>query len=127
MSRYCPDIGSDIANIGSDIGKNDTISGLDDTISEIAISGHTPISIRVLSRYRGRYRDMITRLDCIVFVPSGAPLRDQHNDPADDDNDFNGDREMDADEMRDYKILTFLRLLRPTLDSMQLSSKLASL
>ena len=103
MSRYCPDIGSDIANIGSDIGKNDTISGLDDTISEIAISGHTPISVRVLSRYRDRYRDMITRLDCIFFVPSGAPLRDQHNDPADDDNYFNGDRQMDADEMRDYE------------------------
>ena len=46
---------------------------------------------------------MITRLDCIVYVPSGAPLRDQHNDPADDDNDLNGDLEMHADEMRDYE------------------------
>ncbi len=46
---------------------------------------------------------MITRLDCIVYVPSGAPLRDQHNDPADDDNDLNCDLEMHADEMRDYE------------------------
>jgi hypothetical protein len=62
MSRYCTDIGDDIANIGSDIGKNITISCLGDTISENAISGHTLISGRVLSRYRGRYRDIISRL-----------------------------------------------------------------
>ena len=46
---------------------------------------------------------MITRLDCIVYVPSGASLRDQQKDPADDDNDLNGDLEMHADEMRDYE------------------------
>ncbi len=34
---------------------------------------------------------------------AGAPSRDQHNDPADDDDDLNGDREMDADQMRDYE------------------------
>jgi hypothetical protein len=62
MSQYCIDIGADITNIGSDIGKNDTISCLGDTISENAILGHTLISGRVLSRYRGRYRDIISRL-----------------------------------------------------------------
>ena len=43
----------------------------------------------MLSRYRGRYRD-------IIFVPSGVPSRDQHNDPDDDDDDdddLNGDRD----------------------------------
>ena len=62
MSRYCTDIGADITNIGSDIGKSNTISCLGDTISENAISGHTLISGRVLSRYRGRYRDIISTL-----------------------------------------------------------------
>jgi len=62
MSRYCTDIGTDIANIGSDIGKKITISGLGDTISENPISGHTLISGLVLSRYRGRYRDIISTL-----------------------------------------------------------------
>jgi hypothetical protein len=67
MSRYCPDIGADIANIGSNIGKNDMISCLDDTISENAISGQTLILVRVLSRYRGLYRDIISRLVLIFF------------------------------------------------------------
>ena len=68
MSRYCTDIGADITNIGSDIGKNDTISCLGDTISENAISGHTLTLGRVLSRYRGRYRDIISRL-VLNFFP----------------------------------------------------------
>ncbi len=91
MSRYCPDIGTNITNIGSDIGKNDTISCLDDTISETAILGHTLISVRVLSRYRGRY-------SAIIFVPSGVPSRDQQSDPDDDD-----DREIYTDEMRMHR------------------------
>ena len=62
MSLYCTDIGADITNIGSDIRKNDTISCLGNTISENAILGHTLISGRVFSRYRGRYRDIISRL-----------------------------------------------------------------
>ncbi len=53
---------ADITNIRSDIGKKITISCLGDTISETAISGHTLISGRVLSRYLGRYRDIISRL-----------------------------------------------------------------
>jgi hypothetical protein len=110
MSRYCPDIGSNISNIGSDIGKNVTISCLDDTILdqgtilETVISGHTLISVRVLSLYRGRYSDIIFRLVLNFFVPSGAPSRDQPNDPDDDDeDDLNGDQEMYADEMRMHR------------------------
>jgi hypothetical protein len=103
MSLYCPDIGADITNIGSDIGKNDTISCLDDTISENAISGHTLISVGVLSRYRGRYRDIISRSVLIFFVPSGVPSRDQQNDPDDDDDDLDCDREIYADEMRMHR------------------------
>jgi hypothetical protein len=67
MSQYCPDIGADITNIGSDIRKNDTISCLDDTISENAISGHTLISVQVLSQYRGQYHDIISRSVLIFF------------------------------------------------------------
>ncbi len=50
----------------------------------------------MLSRYRGRYRD-------IIFVPSGVPSRDQQNDPDDDDDDVNGDRKICADEMRMHR------------------------
>jgi hypothetical protein len=118
---HVPILPADITNIGSDIGENNTISDLDDTISETAILGHTLIPVRVLSQYQGRYREIISRLVLNFFVPSGVPSRDQHNDPDDDDDDLNGDREMDADEMRDYEdqdLLTFLRRLLPSLDPM---------
>jgi hypothetical protein len=125
MSRYCPDLGADITNIGSDIWKNDTIQCLDDTISETAISGHILISVRVLSRYRGRNCDIISRSVLNFFVPSGVPSRDQHNDPDDDDDDddLNGNREMGADEMRDYEdqdphIPPTSTVLLPSLDPM---------
>ncbi len=49
----------------------------------------------MLSRYRGRYRDIISRLVLNCFFPSGVPSRDQHNDPDDDDDDLSGDWEMD--------------------------------
>ncbi len=39
----------------------------------------------------------------IFFVLSGAPSRDQHNDLNDSDSDRSGDREMDADNLRDYE------------------------
>jgi hypothetical protein len=74
MSLYCTYIGADITNIGSDIGKNDTISCLGDTISENAISGHTLISGRVLSRYWGRYCDIISRL-VLIFLFSQVFLQ----------------------------------------------------
>ena len=56
----------------------------------------------MLSLYRGRYSDITTRSALNFFVPPGAPLRDQCNDPAEYDNDLNGDQEMDADEMCNY-------------------------
>ncbi len=37
------------------------------------------------------------------FVSSGAPARDQHNDRNDSDSDRSWDREMDADDLRDYE------------------------
>ncbi len=54
----------------------------------------------MLSRYRGRDHDIISRSVLIFFVPSGVPSRDQQNDPDDDDDDLNCDREIYADEMR---------------------------
>ena len=38
-----------------------------------------------------------------MFVPSGAPSRVRHNDPVDDGDDLYSDRDMDADERRDYE------------------------
>ena len=40
-------------------------------------------------------------LNC--FVSSGSHSRDRHNEPDDEDDDFYNDREMDADEMRDFE------------------------
>ncbi len=76
-----------------------------DTISETAISGYTLISVRVLSRYRGRYCDIISRSVLNLFVWSGVSSRDQQNELDDDDDDeLNGNREMYADEMRMHRV-----------------------
>ncbi len=92
MFRYCTNIGADITNIGSDIGENDRISCLGDTISENTISGHPLISGRVLSLYRGRYRDIISRLVLNFLFRQVFLQEDQHHDPDDDDDDdLNGD------------------------------------
>ncbi len=58
----------------------------------------------MLSRYRGRYRDIISRSVLIFFNLSGVPSRDQQNDPDDDDDDdLNCDCEIYADEMRMHR------------------------